>query len=342
MNQQVFFKLFACCIPVKGASRTALYDLQRNSFEYIPNILYDLIQECKQFSAAELQLRYPASAWQGISKFLDYLEENEYGFWTSTPECFPDMSLEWDFPGKISNAIIEFVPEKSKYDINKAIRQLEQLRCKYLQIRLFGPCPASWVRRLLKNFRGSYFSVIDLLWPYSNEADFAEMLNLLREEHRIIPLTIYGCRNPEVEKHISDTDRFLLSRVHISSENFSPGKVKEKIDTGSFTINTEFFTEACHFNTGLNRKICIDHQGRIRNHVQHAGSYGDISSTPLAGVVDSLAFRKHWKICNDMIMVCKDCEHRYMCQSNSEIAEKKGQYYKKNMCTYDPYSGQWK
>lgn len=112
MNQQVFFKLFACCIPVKGASRTALYDLQRNSFEYIPNILYDLIQECKQFSAAELQLRYPASAWQGISKFLDYLEENEYGFWTSTPECFPDMSLEWDFPGKISNAIIEFVPEK--------------------------------------------------------------------------------------------------------------------------------------------------------------------------------------------------------------------------------------
>ena len=35
--------LFSCCIPVKGSARGAIYDLQRDDIELVPNSLVDFI-----------------------------------------------------------------------------------------------------------------------------------------------------------------------------------------------------------------------------------------------------------------------------------------------------------
>ncbi|NVO08804.1 MAG: hypothetical protein HXX16_02475 [Bacteroidales bacterium] len=37
------FQLFSCCIPVKGYLRSALYDLQRKNYLFIPNSLFEIL-----------------------------------------------------------------------------------------------------------------------------------------------------------------------------------------------------------------------------------------------------------------------------------------------------------
>ncbi|HEY4572343.1 MAG TPA: hypothetical protein VIJ26_00200 [Thermoanaerobaculia bacterium] len=39
------FQLFACCLPVKGARRSLLCDVQRQAFQFIPNGLYEILTE---------------------------------------------------------------------------------------------------------------------------------------------------------------------------------------------------------------------------------------------------------------------------------------------------------
>jgi|AntRauTorckE5430_2_1112549.scaffolds.fasta_scaffold03484_7 hypothetical protein len=47
MNPQLYFQLFACCLPVKGSSRSVVCDIQRNDYQLIPNILYDILIDYK-------------------------------------------------------------------------------------------------------------------------------------------------------------------------------------------------------------------------------------------------------------------------------------------------------
>lgn len=342
MEKNIYFKLFACCIPVKGYGRSALYDLQRNSFEYIPNLLFELLEDCKNLSKADLQEKYQADEWPGINKFFSYLEENEYGFWTRTPEEFPDLSMQWDHPGKLTNAIVEYKVGYSPFKLNSVFNSLEQLRCSDIQLRLFGDCSLKLIKGVIESLYGRYFCVIDLFIPHSDKLDVEELLVLLKSEHRIIPLTIYNCKNKEVKNYINEDDKFLLSRVHITGENFYPGKVKEQVSLGTFYVNTEFFSESYSFNTGLNRKLCIDIDGNIKNHISHKTVFGNICNDNPADIIESPAFQKLWKVKNDNIEICNVCEHRYMCMHNSDIIYKKGKAYKKQLCNYNPVTQNWK
>ena len=41
------FKLFSCCIPVRGALRSTICDVQRRTFSFIPNKLHELLIDYK-------------------------------------------------------------------------------------------------------------------------------------------------------------------------------------------------------------------------------------------------------------------------------------------------------
>ena len=59
------FALFACCIPVKGARRSTLCDLQRGSFQFIPNGLYEILTEHAGKTAARDQGRLRSRVRRG-------------------------------------------------------------------------------------------------------------------------------------------------------------------------------------------------------------------------------------------------------------------------------------
>jgi hypothetical protein len=53
-----FFKLYACCLIVKGSKRSIVCDVQRNSFNFIPNGLYDILSEQTNQSIGAIKASY--------------------------------------------------------------------------------------------------------------------------------------------------------------------------------------------------------------------------------------------------------------------------------------------
>jgi SPASM domain peptide maturase of grasp-with-spasm system len=337
---KTFFKLFACCIPVKGYGRSIIYDLQRNAREYIPNLFFELLQECRQLSKEELQENYTPEDFEGILKFLDYLAKHEYGFWTTCPEEFPDMNLHWDYPGNISNAILEYHTDHS-YNMEQVLNDLAQLGCRYVQLRVFGEGSQQLLESIATITATSAIKVIDVLMPYWQGLDWESIFTLMRKQNRIIPFSIYACPENCFDLEQIRNDNFLASRINISTQVFVAGHVKEAVQEANFTVNTDFFSEAMEYNTGLNKKVCIDINGNIKNHLSHTAIFGNISRDSLQDVTNLLSFQAKWKINNDKMERCKDCEYRFMCMDNTDIEYREDGIYKKEDCGYDPYTQTW-
>src|SRR5436305_821181 len=101
------FKLFACCIPVRGALRSTICDLQRQKFKFIPNALYDILTEHNGKTVQELEEIYGVGSRPVLDEYFQFLEDHEFGFWTSEPEAFPPLDLAWGRPERAGNAIID-------------------------------------------------------------------------------------------------------------------------------------------------------------------------------------------------------------------------------------------
>lgn len=54
MNSNNFIKLYANCIPIKGVNRSIIYDLQKNTYFFIPNILFEIIELSKSKTLHEI------------------------------------------------------------------------------------------------------------------------------------------------------------------------------------------------------------------------------------------------------------------------------------------------
>ena len=338
MNKKPYFMLFACCPLVKGATRSVIYDLQRNKFKYIPNILYDILMLCRHQTIEQVMSMYDHEEDEGIKAYLEALEAEELGFFTDAPHQFPPMPLDYEYPGVISTAIIEY-DDSSTYDMFDVLTELEQLRCKVVQIRYFG---ASWdrLKALANRLKTSFLYIADVMLPYEPHMTMEGIAELLISEHRISPLTIYNCPDSLAEDMDKQTT-FVQSRVNATHQAFEAGKVPEIMLEQHMTVHTDFFTESQHFNTGLNAKVCVDVKGQIKNHIDHSKVYGQVGKDALATVVKDTAFRKMWYITNDQILTCRDCEYRYMCLDNTEIVMEEEGYRKVKPCVYDPYEGAW-
>lgn len=341
MMDRNYFVLYACCIPVKGAGRAVIYDLQRHGYEYIPLMVYDLVQECRQAPLSVVEKKYPPSEWEGALSFINYLAEADYGFITDSPEEFPDLSLQWHFPGPLINSIVEYDCSKPAYDLQQVIRQLLALHCHDIQLRLFGDCSVAFVNSVIDTIQHSTLYTLDLLVPWSKGFDTAALFSRMLSEHRLIPVTLYNCRDVSLAAMVNETDVFLKTRVNITAQQFRPGTINEKPRQELFVINTEFFTEAQQHNTGLNRKICVDVKGYIRNHLQHKTEFGHVSKQRLQTVLELPAFQQKWFYSNDQVEICRLCEYRYMCMDTSDIVIRQGRAFKKKQCGYDPHTQQW-
>src|ERR1035437_8652668 len=122
-----YFKLFACCIPVKGAMRSMICDLQRNDFSFIPEGLFDILTEHKLKTIGEIKNAFQNQYDETIDEYFQFLEAQEYGFWCNKDELdlFPALDLTWDEPYEIANAIIDN-DNRSNHDYQTIIDQLEE------------------------------------------------------------------------------------------------------------------------------------------------------------------------------------------------------------------------
>ena len=84
---------------VRGAKTSMIYDLHRGSTYKIPTLLYDVFQEFKEKSVAEVKAHFEHQYDEGIDLFLEKFMDLELLFSTKEKDAFPPVSFDdWNHP----------------------------------------------------------------------------------------------------------------------------------------------------------------------------------------------------------------------------------------------------
>jgi SPASM domain peptide maturase of grasp-with-spasm system len=331
------FALFACCIPVKGARRSTLCDVQRGSFQFIPNGLYEILTEHAGKTAAEIKAAYDHEYDEEIDEYLEFLLRHEFGFWCDDPAKFPPLDLTWEAPERITNAILD-VDARSDHDYARILAELDDLGCKALEVRCFHGCALAELRAILEAARYGRLRSIDLLVGDGPELTPEALADLAARHGRVSGIVVHSA--PEARRLPPSRTGVV---VEYRTERIDSPSCCGKVYPGYFVVELETFAEGQRHNTCLNRKISVDARGEIRNCPSMARSFGNLRETSLHSALAHRDFAALWSINKDQIDICKDCEFRYLCiDCRAYLKDERDLYSKPSKCAYDPYTAEWR
>jgi SPASM domain peptide maturase of grasp-with-spasm system len=329
----VYFRLFASCIPVNGISRASICDLQRGRTFFIPLSLFEIIEECKKYPYHKIQKFYHEEK-KILDDYFNFLIENELGFFTDEPDRFPFLNLHWDTPEFITNIIIEIENLESTH-ISLILKELISLKCKYVELRYYNKFLVESLLEFLTLATDSYIRGITLYIP-ANSINLEELKEITKTHGRIVQCIIHSSEG--LKDSIEVINNTIILTNQIIDSNAHCGAVSELY----FVNNISTFTESQHHNTCLNRKISIDVEGNIKNCPSMAQSFGNIRDTTLQEALEHPDFKKYWNVKKDEIAVCKDCEFRHICTDCRAYLENPEDMYSKPLkCGYNPYTAEW-
>jgi len=328
--------LYASCIPVKGSTKGTICDLQRNDIYQIPIVVYDVLTKHIGYSIDDIKSCYEKEKHDIIDHYIKLLIEKELIFFTDNPDLFPKLSLQWDEPFLITNAIIDITNEY-KY-IFPFIDQIDQISCHTIQIRFFNPVTYESLIEILEYTKTKNIYSIEILLEYQSYFIIKNIKELCQRYIKISIITIYN--SPKKASY-----QVLLTKY--GNVFYIENVIKSElccgiISSSYFTVNVKTFTESLRFNSCLNRKVSIDKEGNIKNCPSMRKSFGSIEDTNLVDVIEKPEFTSSWNINKDKILVCKDCEYRYICTDCRAYVEDPSDLHSKPLkCGYNPYTGDW-
>lgn len=338
MNNK-FYKLFTDCIPVRGHSRSIIYDLTRKSYDFIPNSLFDILKD----GYIDLQKCYhliDISSRQILDEYITYLLEKEYIFEIndlSEVENYPKIEFNFDYPSEISNAIIDYNGDYKL--LSKIIQQLNELNCNFVVLRLQCDIKESDLKKILSLFDNLCIFSIEILMSYNNEFNKTKIGSFVMENPRINRIILY---NSPIEIYINDYISNGMGQIVFTSKKYEKNKILSLKDESSFVVNIKLFSEALNYNTFFNKKVYISELGEIKNSPFTNESFGNLNYISLKEIIQKTKLKDLWKIKKDEIQVCQDCEFRYMCLDNRNLINKDNIWQHTEKCSYNPYNNTWK
>jgi SPASM domain peptide maturase of grasp-with-spasm system len=331
------FRLYAHCVPVRGARRSTLCDLQRREWHLIPNGMQEILTVHRDRTLEELHGLYGAGAAATIDEYFGWLEEHELGWWTDEPERFPEMDLSWEVPARITNALVD-VGRESRHDFASLVAQLGELGCRTLQIRFFHPRPLADVDAAVAPTDRSALRSLELLLAWEPSLDDETLFAFCRRHPRILSVFVHGAP----ERRVAVVPQRAVTVVY-RTETVDSASHCGQVHPAYFLSTLSAFTEAQAHNSCLNRKLSVDEQGDIRNCPALPASYGNVAHTPLHAALEQPHFRDLWSVTKDQVETCRDCEFRYVCTDCRAFVERAGDpYAKPAKCGYDPYTTTWR
>jgi len=333
--ENIPFKLFANCKLTAGKNFSTISDLENQGIQPIPNSLLTVLQENQGMSISEIKKLYTPDESTILDSYFSFLFENDYIFFTTSPEQFPEIEETWYAPEAIFSAIMDFRYEPS-YDVIKMLNELSVLQCKHIQLRFFEIEDLTAVEHILKSLDGSTIISVDVLMPHKDSIIF-DNLSYLFKYPRLSGITVFNAEKEEtksVEGKIATID-YSVSKINNCS---SCGKIDQRY----FTATINFYTESKNFNTCLNRKISIDENGLIKNCPSMIESYGHASNTNLHDVIVQGEFLKYWHIRKQEIKKCNECAFRNACSDCRAYLEDPTDIYSAPLkCGFKPESQNW-
>jgi SPASM domain peptide maturase of grasp-with-spasm system len=297
-----YFKLFAHNIPVLGKSRSAIYDLQKGCIVFIPNILFQIIQDLSVNPLQDVRFQYAPNQPELFDNYINFLIKKDLGFKTKTPKSFPELDLNFDAPTDIYSAIIE--SDFREYDINPVMTSLDELLCRHIELRLnVNDLEKEELICFFQNINTKSFRSIIVLIEYRPELWYENWAKEIFEACQKIEKIVIT--NSVIKFNTDDYPKQIM---------FSTQSIEEvSLYKKRYIINLNYFSEAQRFNPFYNRKVCIDFMGNIKNDLRQTYSFGNISSDSIVQVNKKQEFRELWNASPDTIEEIKDSELRY-CQ----------------------------
>ncbi len=335
MNKK--FYVFASCMIVKGAAQSIIYDLQRKSYEYIPNVLHDILIEYNGKTIQHIVDDYGEENKEVIVEYFEYLLQHEFIFFSDFgTESFPKMDLTWYSPFQISTLIID-VSEKTFSLLEKIYNEVEALGCGAISFRFLEVKNYSlYFEKTMQIFAKSRCRSFELFIPFDSTKNVEYFNKLTIQNNRIYSIHVYDAHERKVE--ILDeiktplfyhTETLVANSPHVSNMS-------------NFLVNKDMFMESQHHNTFFNRKIYINQEAEIKNAPNCEEVFGNANQDALESILKEAEFQKYWNVKKDIILVCKDCEYRYMCTSDKKPLKKEnGLWELEEKCAYNPYEAEW-
>lgn len=331
------YNLFANCILVKGASRNTIVDLQRRSLYFVSNDICKLLGNDK-----DTHIDYANCLDEQHRKKLDddltLLLEEEI-IYEGDNDRFPNLDMSHHLDSTIDNAIIDF--NEIDYTILSSIlKQLEELNCRFIQIRLYKTIAISQFRKTIEILNLHSFNAIEVILQYECTMEQSIVNDLINNANNIFLCVISDSPFHSFTKGSGKIEGF-------NNIFFTKQKIKDQsscgiISANNFVINIPTFTESQKHNTCLNGKISIDINGEIKNCPSMTKSYGNVKNIKLKEALAKRNFKDVWNIHKDQIKVCQDCEFRHICTDcRAYIEDVNDIYSKPAKCSYDPYTATW-
>lgn len=333
MNEM--FMLYANCRPVRGARRSLLCDLGRNSAHLIPNALFEILTTYRGHTVSDLKALYGEGSDSIIDEYFDFLLQEDYGFFCEEPGLFPDLGSAWDRPGKLTNAIID-IDQESGHDWAGLIDQLDNLGCEALQIRSYSALSIEALDKIMVSCSQRRLRHVDLVVRWHPTLDVDNLSRFVHAHQVISRVVIHS--SPTTRRERINPFHVLVLFVTQEACVSTCGEVS----TVFFSFSQDHFLEAQHFNTCLNRKISICANGEIRGCPALGSSVGHATTTKIADALNDPGLVKLTTISKDQVSVCRDCEFRYVCTDCRALVENPVDLYSKpRKCEYDPYTAKW-
>jgi SPASM domain peptide maturase of grasp-with-spasm system len=319
------FKLFANCIIVRGVKRSTICDLQRNEVHFVPNAFKEILDSERIFTSSNLNAE--------IRACIDYCIENELGHFVKDVQEFPNLDLDYEYPGLASNAILE-ISERSSFNYDQVFKILSDLGVKFLEIRLIFEMNPDILLSLLQNIKTSKITDLVVFLKYSELWSTSKINELFIVCQRISALIFTSAHKDSTEVLLGRTLTFTTTEL----KNDNCGKIHPQY----FSCNIKAFSESQRYNSCLNGKISITEEGIIKNCLSLKNEFGSINNPVLRDVIAGQSFQKFWNIGKDKINICKDCEFRHVCSDCRAFLDEPDDLYSKPLkCGYDPYSATW-
>lgn len=329
-----YFIMLPVCLLVKGFSRTAIYDIQREEIDFLPNDLYEFVLESNKKSLQYIKGRYIAY-WDIVEEYIDYLVDNEYAIIGTKKDMLgiSDISAQYSYYGSISNCICEY-SHLNNENIKAIVYALNSLGCSAFQLlSLKDKISIESLKRLLDDLNDlKLLHHIELIIPYNNY-EIKDINNILYEYPLVNRFVIHSAPYDQIN---NNEDAILIFTRQIVA---SCGMISRDY----FSLNLYHVAESQNYNTCFNRKLAIDKNGNIKNCPFSNKTFGNILTANINNIINGEDFKNQWNIKKDQIEVCKDCEFRHICTDcRVFIKDKDNIYSQPARCTYNPYIGKWK
>ena len=332
-----YFYIYSDCLPVKGYSRSIVYDLQKRKFIFIPNDLYDITSIFNGKQVSEIYQSYSEKHHSVINSYLDFLNKNDLSYFSKNKLPFPKLDFSFDYPSFFTSSIYYLSNVSKKYFLN-TVKYLDELNCKVMQIIVNKEFELKNLKNILFLFWKTNFQTVNIIIDFSSVIDF----KYLEKINTIYPfISLLSLFNVPENYNISLSQKF--SNISFSTE---PNLEKHLFQIREFNVNQELFIEANCTNPYFYRKITIDKNGNIMNTIECDEIFGNIEkikdTKDLLTIGNNNKFQKYWTTKKDLCDVCKDCEFRYMCiDSRIPIKRNENKYFFKEECNYNPYINKW-